>query len=100
MRRITTAGACGPNGMVCASTTLVPVEVQVNDPVAVCRASLSHRIVAGEQYLLEFDLVGHGQCHMTCSRLTGDGSGAAKEPCPQEAPAPPKMASAVKEHGE
>jgi hypothetical protein len=60
------------------------VEVQVNIPVALCRASVTQDIVAGERYVLQFDLAGHGQCMLGCYRQR-PGSVDALEPCPPAA---------------
>jgi hypothetical protein len=72
---------CGPNGMVCANAVPVIAEVEHSDPVAVCRASMAHRVDAGERYVLDFAFLGNGRCQVACFRQRPGAAPDAAEPC-------------------
>jgi hypothetical protein len=72
---------CGPNGVMCSTTTMVQGEVEVDDPVGVCRTSIDHRVAAGERYILQFDFQGNDQCEVTCSRQPAGAQSNDAQPC-------------------
>jgi hypothetical protein len=72
---------CGPNGMMCANAVPVTTQVQHSDLIAACRASLAHRVDAGERYVLEFEFLGNGRCQVACFRQRPGAAPGAGDSC-------------------
>jgi hypothetical protein len=72
---------CGPNGVMCSTTTMVEGEVEVSDPVAVCRTSITQHVAAGERYVLQFDFLGNEHCEVACSKQPAGPSSNDAQPC-------------------
>jgi hypothetical protein len=81
MMPVVSSFVCGPNGVMCSTTTMVQGEVEVDDPVAVCRTSTAHDVVAGERYVLQFDFLGNEHCEVACSRQPAGATSNEAQPC-------------------
>ena len=61
---------CGPNGDICADTTIVPIEVQDRTVVAGCRAQVQHAMNAGATYVVDFEFFGNANCRATVTEAS------------------------------